>query len=154
MGQLIVIRLPFSYPYGLERISAYMNCSCFLPCPLYIKSAMWGSKLPWQAGDGARRQCLACRTRALEISGSFLHPRTRCLVFSFFLSVCPHSGPIWPQLFPNPIHLGSLSSTAPHSSSVKSPLDVIISALKPARSSFLSMCVCVCVCVFFSPFCE
>ena len=117
-----------------------MNCSCFLPCPLYIKSAMWGSKLPWQTGDGARRQCHACRTRALESSGSVLHPRTRCLVFSFFLSVCPHSGPIWPQLFPNPIHLRSLSSTAPHSSSVKSPLD-IISALKPARSSFLSMCV-------------
>ena len=37
-------------------------------------------------------------------------------------------------------NLRSINSTAPYFSSVKSPLDVIISALKPTRPSFFFMC--------------
>uniref|UniRef100_A0A8C6C9W1 Glutathione S-transferase mu 4 n=1 Tax=Monodon monoceros TaxID=40151 RepID=A0A8C6C9W1_MONMO len=29
---------------GLKKISAYMKSSCFLPGPLFLKTAMWGNK--------------------------------------------------------------------------------------------------------------
>ncbi|TEA23835.1 hypothetical protein DBR06_SOUSAS15110085, partial [Sousa chinensis] len=31
-------------PLGLKKISAYMKSSCFLPGPLFLKTAMWGKK--------------------------------------------------------------------------------------------------------------
>ena len=110
VGHLIMIQLPFSYPYGLERISAYMKEPA--PCLLH-------------QGPGEQ----------LELPT----PQDQMSCF-FLLSFC--LSPLRPYFAPtlsNPIHLGSLSSPVPHFSSVKSSPDVIISALKPTRSSFLSM---------------
>uniref|UniRef100_A0A8C9C2B9 glutathione transferase n=1 Tax=Phocoena sinus TaxID=42100 RepID=A0A8C9C2B9_PHOSS len=34
----------FAGDKGLKKISAYMKSSCFLPGPLFLKTAMWGNK--------------------------------------------------------------------------------------------------------------
>uniref|UniRef100_A0A8C9CH56 glutathione transferase n=1 Tax=Phocoena sinus TaxID=42100 RepID=A0A8C9CH56_PHOSS len=42
--RLCMAMICYSSDFGLKKISAYMKSSCFLPGPLFLKTAMWGNK--------------------------------------------------------------------------------------------------------------